>query len=60
MKQRRLKALTLQQTLEKRPILVLQYWKKDNFIAPQLFSILVAPIILLSTVNQGQEEFPKE
>ena len=49
MKQRRLKAITLEEAVEKNSILLSQHWKKEQL--DSLFSILKASIINSPTVT---------
>ena len=48
--QRGLRVITLQGTIEKSPILLSQYCKMNDWMAPYLFRILVVAIIFSPTV----------
>ena len=50
-RQRRLRAISIQEAIEKSQRLLSQYWKNCNLIAPYLFRILVTLILFSSIVD---------
>ena len=47
MKQRRLRAITLQRVIEKSLIFLMQCWKETNFNSTQIFCTLDLPILFM-------------